>query len=192
MNLESLKKDITNYLNILYDCKYDINIYKALKANNNVINLYPYPFIVILNSWVETCVVRLNSIIAFGNQKRISNLITNCEHNKKYVAYDNLDIVLNEINTKLDKNKKLLNNIKTWRDKNLAHSDAKYFGKIEELFKDNPIINEELISFIDSLIFSIKELYKLFECNDAYDCSTEIEEDLDNFLNTIKKKDLYK
>ena len=192
MNLESLKKDITNYLNILYDCKYDINIYKALKVNNRVINLYSYPFIVILNSLVETCVVRLNSIIAFGNQKRISKLVTNCEHNKKYVADDNLDIVLNEINTILDKNKEMLNNIKTWRDKNLAHSDAKYFGKIEELFKDNPIINEELISFIDSLIFSIKELYKLFECNDAYDCSTEIEEDLDNFLNTIKKKDLYK
>ena len=193
MTLEALKNDITIYLNILYECKYMANIYKKLKINSDSINRYSYPFIVILNSLILSLCVKLNSIISNDNQKNIKKLLINCESNKKNVDSRKFQNIKNNIENLMIKNVNVLDNLKTWRDKNMAHSDSKYFGKIDYLLQEHSIINDDLINFVNLLSESLKDLYELFSCNGgAYDCSKEIDIDLEELFIDIRKKALYK
>ena len=193
MTLEALKNDITIYLNILYECKYMANIYKKLKINRDSINRYSYPFIVILNSLILSLCVKLNSIISNDNQKNIKKLLINCENNKKNVDSRKFQNIKDNIENLMIKNVDVLDNLKTWRDKNMAHSDSKYFGKLDDLLQDYPIVNDDLIDFVNLLSEGLKNLYELFRCNGgAYDCSKEIDIDLEKLFIKKKKKDLYK
>lgn len=187
MNIDQLKDAITNYLKILYECKYNFNIYKTLKMNNETINSYFYPFVIILDSLIANCIIRLNSIISSKENKSIKKLMENCKNNKKYIANENLDQILNKLDELLENNEELVKKITTLRDKNLAHSDSKYFGKTEKIFEDNELINEKLIHFIEGLITNIKEISILYETNSIYDYSKEIDLDLENLLDVIKK-----
>lgn len=186
MDYDELRKEISVYLNILYECKYRFDVYKKLKLNNDVVNNYPYSFIVIINSLLSSCIVKLNSIISNDNNKTISKLLINCKQNEKYVNKEELSKIIENTELLLNSNSDIIKKIRIWRDKNMAHSDSKYFGKTCEMLKEHAIINEDILLFLNSLIECIEKLYKLFRCNGRYDYSIKLEEDLNNLLEKIK------
>ena len=148
---EDLTKDIDKYSEILFDIEIKFGLYNCIfeKINDNnfddIIKKYGALFPHVCTSLIATVIVRLCSLLMDDkNSKNIYKLIRCVESNRKLIVDDSkYEIAMVNVKNILEKNASILNKLKKYRDKGIAHLDTAFFHDQETLYSISKLTKED-------------------------------------------------
>ena len=159
-----------------------------IKTDNNCsiekINKYSNLFITIINSLLDSIILRANKLFNELEQKNINKMIKLCQNNIKYFKdKEEIYLKLKEFQKFISIKSKIINNIKSVRNKYSAHLDRKYFLENNKAFIDYSINNIELEELIEETYNKTKKIYSMFQPIIINDNTEEIRKDWINIIN---------
>lgn len=198
MDKEKLKGEIKKYLNYYYDVKREFDLYKHIKENAEI---YPnetkqiaFFLHTVLISLLNNALLDVSKILDNRNDKNIYKLLEVCNENIKLFCENEKDAkeknekltLIKRIKEKVDFKKDLIEKLKTYRDKSLAHTEGKYFRDVNKLFNEVKTTYEEIEDILEVIEESLNELlYAL--CNTTYVFNDQYKNDYTYILECIKK-----
>ncbi len=188
LNKEKFDKYLTQYLNDIIVLRNTFYLYKLIKTDNNCsiekINKYSNLFITIINSLLDSIILRANKLFNELEQKNINKMIKLCQNNIKYFKdKEEIYLKLKEFQKFISIKSKIINNIKSVRNKYSAHLDRKYFLENNKAFIDYSINNIELEELIEETYNKTKKIYSMFQPIIIDDNTEEIRKDWINIIN---------
>ena len=188
LNKEKFDKYLTQYLNDIIVLRNTFYLYKLIKTDNNCsiekINKYSNLFITIINSLLDSIILRANKLFNELEQKNINKMIKLCQNNIKYFKEkEEIYLKLKEFQKFISIKSKIINNIKSVRNKYSAHLDRKYFLENNKAFIDYSINNIELEELIEETYNKTKKIYSMFQPIIINDNTEEIRKDWINIIN---------
>lgn len=211
MNKETLEKEIENYIRYYYGIKKSFDLYKYIKENSVI---YPketqqiaYFLKPVLDSLLNSTLLDMSKILDCRNEKNINKLIETCIANVKFFCNNPDNIkerneklkLFKELKEEIEKNTSVIENLKTYRDVHLAHTDKKYFMDSKKLFEEYKTTYEDIENVLNLIIKSLNKLLSCL-CQTTYAFDTQykdsykyilecIKECRENRLNKYKKKE---
>ena len=126
--------------------------------------------------------------------KNIYKLLEVCNENIKLFCENEKDAkeknekltLIKRIKEKIGFKKDLIEKLKTYRDKSLAHTEGKYFRDVNKLFNEVKTTYEEIEDILEVIEESLNELlYAL--CNTTYVFNDQYKNDYTYILKCIKE-----
>lgn len=198
MDKEKLKGEIEKYLNYYYDVKRAFDLYRYIKENAEI---YPnetkqisFFLHTVLISLLNNTLLDVSKILDNRNDKNIYKLLEVCNQNIKLFCEDEKNTkekneklnLIKRIKEKIDFKKDLIEKLKTYRDKSLAHTEGKYFRDVNKLFNEVKTTYEEIEDILEVIEESLNELlYAL--CNTTYVFNDQYKNDYTYILKCIKE-----
>lgn len=198
MDKEKLKGEIEEYLNYYYDVKRAFDLYRYIKENAEI---YPnetkqisFFLHTVLISLLNNTLLDVSKILDNRNDKNIYKLLEVCNQNIKLFCEDEKNTKekneklnrIKRIKEKIDFKKDLIEKLKTYRDKSLAHTEGKYFRDVNKLFNEVKTTYEEIEDILEVIEESLNELlYAL--CNTTYVFNAQYKNDYTYILKCIKE-----
>ena len=198
MDKEKLKGEIEKYLNYYYDVKRAFDLYRYIKENAEI---YPnetkqisFFLHTVLISLLNNTLLDVSKILDNRNDKNIYKLLEVCNQNIKLFCEDEKNTKekneklnrIKRIKEKIDFKKDLIEKLKTYRDKSLAHTEGKYFRDVNKLFNEVKTTYEEIEDILEVIEESLNELlYAL--CNTTYVFNDQYKNDYTYILKCIKE-----
>ena len=198
MNKETLQKEIENYIHYYYGIKKSFDLYKYIKENSEI---YPketqqiaYFLKPILVSLLNSTLLDMSKILDCRNQKNINKLIETCIANVKLFCNkpDNIKErneklkLFKELKEEIEKNTSVIENLKTYRDVHLAHTDKKYFMNSKKLFEKYKTRYEDIENVLNLIIKSLNKLLSCL-CQTTYVFDTQYKDSYKYILDCIKE-----
>lgn len=198
MDKEKLKGEIEKYLNYYYDVKRAFDLYRYIKENAEI---YPnetkqisFFLHTVLISLLNNTLLDVSKILDNRNDKNIYKLLEVCNQNIKLFCEDEKNTkekneklnLIKRIKEKIGFKKDLIEKLKTYRDKSLAHTEGKYFRDVNKLFNEVKTTYEEIEDILEVIEESLNELlYAL--CNTTYVFNDQYKNDYTYILKCIKE-----
>lgn len=198
MNKETLQKEIENYIHYYYGIKKSFDLYKYIKENSEI---YPketqqiaYFLKPILVSLLNSTLLDMSKILDCRNQKNINKLIETCITNVKLFCNNPDNIkekneklrLFKELKEEIGKNTSVIENLKTYRDVHLAHTDKKYFMDSKKLFEEYRTTYEDIEKVLNLIINSLNKLLSCL-CQTTYAFDTQYKDSYKYILECIKE-----
>ena len=193
MDKEKLKGEIEKYLNYYYDVKRAFDLYRYIKENAEI---YPnetkqisFFLHTVLISLLNNTLLDVSKILDNRNDKNIYKLLEVCNQNIKLFCEDEKNTkekneklnLIKRIKEKIGFKKDLIEKLKTYRDKSLAHTEGK-----NKLFNEVKTTYEEIEDILEVIEESLNELlYAL--CNTTYVFNDKYKNDYTYILKCIKE-----
>ncbi len=201
MNKKELENEVEAYLKYYYIVKQEFDIYKYIKQNAELYSRETKQIAYFLNPVLYSL---LNSTLL-----AIYKLLDNREEKNIYKVFNifiqNLNEIVTNKNSKKEKNEilkiinakkeeidskqELLNNIKEYRDKIIAHSDKKYFAQPDQVFKDFNMKYEDLEKMLIIIEKILNELLYIV-CDTKFVFLEEYKDDYKYLLECIKEHNI--
>lgn len=198
MNKETLEKEIENYIRYYYGIKKSFDLYKYIKENSVI---YPketqqiaYFLKPVLVSLLNNTLLDMSKILDCRNQKNINKLIEVCVANVKLFCNNPNNIkekneklkLFKELKEEIEKNTSVIENLKTYRDVLLAHTDKKYFMEPKKLFEEYKTTYEELEKLLNLIVDSLNKLLSCL-CQTTFAFDTQYKDSYKYILECIKE-----
>lgn len=198
MNKEALEKEIENYIRYYYGIKKSFDLYKYIKENSVI---YPketqqiaYFLKPILVSLLNSTLLDISKILDCRNEKNINKLIETCIANVKLFCNNSDNIkekneklkLFKELKEEIEKNTSVIENLKTYRDVHLAHTDKKYFMDSKKLFEEYKTTYEDIENVLNLIIKSLNKLLSCL-CQTTYAFDTQYKDSYKYILECIKE-----
>lgn len=131
----------------------------------------------ILVSLLNSTLLDMSKILDSRNQKNVNKLIEKCIANVKSFCNDANNIkeknekleLFKELKQELENNRTVIENLNTYRDVYLAHTDKDYFMNAKKLFKEYKTTYEDIERVLKIIVNSLnKILYSLCETTYAF------------------------
>lgn len=157
MNEQDFRNEIGTYVNYFRALDEKFELYKHIKKHvkdyeketNNIANY----LIVVLDSLLDEVLIGTYKFFDKNSGKNLYDLMKKCREFFQNNCPEKIHII-DEIEKEINSHDTILLNLKTYRDKHLAHTDKEYFGNASKLLKDYPTTYEE----IEEIHTTIKEL----------------------------------
>ena len=198
MEKKTLKNEIEKYLDYYYGIKQYFDIYKYIKENTEgyseetqQIAFFLKPILV---SLLNSTLLDISKIVDRRNEKNLNKLIDRCRANVVYFCNEPNNIsekeekleLFNKIKEKLEENNLVIENLNTYRDVYLAHTDKKYFMDSKKLYEEHETKYEDIEEILKVIGDSLnKLLYSL--CEETYVFNDEYKEEYIYILKCIKE-----
>ena len=198
MNKETLEKEIENYIRYYYGIKKSFDLYKYIKENSVI---YPketqqiaYFLKPVLDSLLNSTLLDMSKILDCRNEKNINKLIETCIANVKFFCNNPDNIkerneklkLFKELKEEIEKNTSVIENLKTYRDVHLAHTDKKYFMDSKKLFEEYKTTYEDIEKVLNLIINSLNKLLSCL-CQTTYAFDTHYKDSYKYILECIKE-----
>lgn len=196
MEKEKLKKEIELYLLYYYEIKKKFDLYKYIKQNSEVYHEetknIAYFLHTILRSLLENALMDISKIVDERNNKNVYKLLNICKQNIKLFYEDNERQKRNilkrfyEMKKQIDSKKNIIENLKIYRDKYLAHIDKQYFFDANKLFKEYKTSYEDIETTLNVIVNVCNELLSKL-CNITYVFNEEYKNNYKYILECIRE-----
>jgi len=109
----------------------------------------------------------------------------NCMDEREPIKAEEYQSIIDKNQSELDNHKILINQIKAWRDKLIAHIDKKYFNEPSAIYQDYQISNTEIDQLIEAVSKILHEHYLyLFNADLRMEILSEM--NVDSVLNYVR------
>ena len=209
MNKKELENEVEAYLKYYYIVKQEFDIYKYIKQNAELYSRETKQIAYFLNpvlySLLNSTLLAIYKLLDNREEKNIykvfnifiqnlNEIVTN--KNSKKEKNEILTIMLtatscgnNAKKEEIDSKQELLNNIKEYRDKIIAHSDKKYFAQPDQVFKDFNMKYEDLEKMLIIIEKILNELLYIV-CDTKFVFLEEYKDDYKYLLECIKEHNI--
>jgi hypothetical protein len=108
-----------------------------------------------------------------------------CKDEREPIKAEEYQSIIDKNQSELNSHKILINRIKAWRDKLIAHIDKKYFNEPSAIYQDYQIYNTEIDQLIEAVSKIMHEHYLyLFKAGLRMEILSEM--DVDSVLNYVR------
>lgn len=198
MNKKELENEIETHLKNYYIIKREFDIYKYIKQNaeiyNKETNQIAYFLKPVLYSLLNSTLLGICKMLDQREQKNIYELLNRFKNNIDNIittknSEKEKDNILETINSKIDEldlKQNTIGNLKTYRDKIIAHADKKFFDNPDKIFIDFNTKYEELETMLNMIENILNELLYMV-CDTKYVFLEEYKDDYQYLLECIKE-----